>query len=187
MKNTSKEIKRQLGLDNSRTSWESGKKWGVTIPNVKVKKGEPLFPRLDIKVELDKLEKANKKLMIERSNKNKLNVKKVEDEQLITIDDFGKIKLKVAEVVSVEDHPNADKLLVLKLKLGEETRQVVSGIKKYYNGEELVGKKVIVVTNLKPIKLRGVESYGMILAAECDGKLTLVSTLEDIPSGAEIS
>lgn len=187
MKNTSKEIKRQLGLESSHTSWDSAKKWGVTTPNVKVSKGDPLFPRLDVKVELEKLEKANKKLITERSKKNKLNVKEVEEEQFITIDEFDKVKLKVAEVLSVEEHPNADKLLVLKLKLGEETRQVVSGIKKYYNGDELVGKKVIVVTNLKPIKLRGVESHGMILAAECDGKLTLVSTLEDIPSGAEIS
>lgn len=76
---------------------------------------------------------------------------------------------------------------MFKVKLGEEVRQIVSGIKQYYEAEELIGKKVVVVTNLKPIKLRGVESKGMILAAEKDGKLTLVSTLEDIESGATIS
>lgn len=109
------------------------------------------------------------------------------EENYITIDDFDKIELKVAEVLSAEKHPNADKLLVLQLKVGEETRQVVSGIRKYYSPEDLVGKKVVLVSNLKPVKLRGVESYGMVLAAEKDGVLTLVSTLEDIPSGATIS
>lgn len=108
-------------------------------------------------------------------------------EEYITIDDFDKIKLKVAEIVEVKDHPQADKLLILKLKVGDEIRQVVSGIKEYYTPEELIGKKVVLVTNLKPIKLRGEESNGMILAAEKDGKLTLVSTLEDIESGAIIS
>lgn len=188
MKNTSEEIKRQLGLSEESASWESAVKWGVTVPGQKVVKGEALFPRLDIKKELVRLNEANDKLISERSKRTKAKeTKPVVEEEFITIDEFDKIKLKVAEVVSVEDHPNADKLLVLKLKLGDETRQVVSGIKKYYNKEELVGKKVVVVTNLKPIKLRGVESHGMVLAAECDGKLTLVSTLEDIPSGAQIS
>ena len=76
---------------------------------------------------------------------------------------------------------------MLKLKVGEEERQVVSGIKEHYKAEDLVGKKVVIVANLKPIKLRGEESKGMVLAAEKDGKLTLVSTLEDIDSGASIS
>lgn len=188
MKNTSEEIKRQLGLSEESASWENAVKWGVTVPGQKVVKGEALFPRLDIKKELVRLNEANDKLISERSKRTKAKeTKPVVEEEFITIDEFDKIKLKVAEVVSVEDHPNADKLLVLKLKLGDETRQVVSGIKKYYNKEELVGKKVVVVTNLKPIKLRGVESHGMVLAAECNGKLTLVSTLEDIPSGAQIS
>ena len=115
-------------------------------------------------------------------------MEKPETEGIITLDDFDKIKLKTAEVISCEDHPNADKLYVIKLKLGEEERQVVSGIKDFYSPEDLVGKKVVVITNLKPIKLRGVESKGMILAAEDnDGKLSLVSTLEDINSGASIS
>ncbi|MCG4585718.1 methionine--tRNA ligase subunit beta, partial [Anaerosalibacter bizertensis] len=89
-------------------------------------------------------------------------------------------------ILEVKEHPNADKLLILEVKVGEETRQVVSGIKKYYTPEDLVGKKVVLVANLKPVKLRGEESHGMILAAEEKGKLTLVSTLEDIPSGAKI-
>lgn len=188
MKNTSTEIVRQLGLSEESASWEKATEWGVTVAGQKVVKGEALFPRLDVKKELVRLNEANDKLMKERSKKLKVKEKeKSVEEEFITIDDFDKINLKVAEVISVEDHPNADKLLVLKLKLGDETRQVVSGIKKYYNREELLGKKVVVVTNLKPIKLRGVESHGMVLAAACDGKLTLVSTLEDIPSGVQIS
>ena len=112
-------------------------------------------------------------------------MEKVEE---ITIDEFAKLKLKTGEIISCEDHPDADKLYVLKLKLDQEERQVVSGIKDFYKPEDLIGKKVVVITNLKPVKLRGVESQGMVLAAEDkDGKLSLVSTLEDIKSGASIS
>ena len=109
-------------------------------------------------------------------------------EELITIDEFDKIKLKTAEVIKCEDHPKADKLLVLTLKLDDEIRQVVSGIKEFYKPEDLVGKKVVVVVNLKPVKLRGIESKGMILAAEdSDGKLSLLTTLEELKDGAIVS
>ena len=114
-------------------------------------------------------------------------VEEVKEEDLITIDDFDKVDLKVAEIVEAEKHPDADRLLVLQLKLGEETRQVVSGIAEKYDGEDLIGKKVIMVCNLKPVKLRGIESNGMILAAGKGKKLTLASTLEDIASGTDIS
>lgn len=181
MENTSKEIFYQIGYDK-KVNWEDASKWGIIEAGTKVNKGKVLFPRIDIEKELKKLEEANQKLLEERSKKIK-----EEEEEYVTIEDFDKIKLKVAEVIDVEDHPNADKLLVLKLKVGDEIRQVVSGIKKYYSKESLIGKKVVVISNLKPVKLRGVESKGMILAAEKDGKLTLVSTLEDIDSGATIS
>jgi methionyl-tRNA synthetase len=112
----------------------------------------------------------------------------VKEEELISIDDFDKIKLKVGEVINCENHPKADKLLVLTVKIGEETRQVVSGIKQWYSAEQLINKKVVVITNLKPVKLRGIESKGMILAAEDnEGNLSLLSTLEDINHGATIS
>lgn len=180
MENTAKEIFKQIGFDQE-ANWETSSKWGIIKAGTKVNKGKALFPRLDIDKELARWEEANQKLIEERSKQLE------EEEEYITIDDFAKVQLKVAEVIDVEDHPNADKLLVLKLKVGDETRQVVSGIKKYYSKEDLVGKKVVVVTNLQPVKLRGVESKGMILAAEKDGKLTLVSTLEDIEAGATIS
>ena len=191
MEKSSIEILTQLGLDED-IKWEDSKTWGKIELDTRVKKGEILFPRLEIKKELERLGEANQKLVAKRSGK-KVEEKKtekeieVEKEEFITIDDFDKVKFKVGEIISAEDHPKADKLLVFKVKLGEEVRQIVSGIKQYYEAEELIGKKVVVVTNLKPIKLRGVESKGMILAAEKDGKLTLVSTLEDIESGATIS
>ena len=155
---------------------------------------------LEIEKELVRLNEANDAL-IEKRSKGK-GVKPVEEkevlleekeeeikeEDLITIDDFAKVKFKVAKVINCEDHPKADKLLVLTLKLGEETRTVVSGIKQWYKAEDLIGKKVIVVANLKPVKLRGIESRGMILAAEDDeGNLTMLSTLEDIKDGATVS
>jgi len=95
--------------------------------------------------------------------------------------------LRVAEVLKVEKHPNADKLLVFQLKIGDEIRQVVSGIAKWYKPEDLIGKKVVMIYNLEPVTLRGVESNGMILSAEKGKMLSVVSTLEDIPSGAKIS
>lgn len=198
MEKTSNEIRNQLGI-GSECHWEDAKVWGGLKDGTKVIKGEIIFPRLDIEVELVKLNEANQKLIDSRNGKSggsiveeKIEVKEdvvvEKEEELISIDDFDKIKLKVAQVINCENHPKADKLLVLTLKLGEETRQVVSGIKQFYSAEQLIGKKVVVITNLKPVKLRGVESRGMVLAAEdSEGKLSLLSTLEDVLDGATIS
>lgn len=190
MRNTSKSIFKQIGLDEN-VGWEYAKEWGIITAGAKVERGETLFPRIDIQKELIRLEEANRKLLEERTNKMEKEELKQEEvkqeEQLITIDDFDKVQLKVGEIIEAEAHPKADKLLVFKVKLGDEVRQIVSGIRKYYAPEDLIGKKVVVVTNLKPVKLRGIESSGMILAASNDDKLTLVSTLEDIESGATIS
>ena len=110
---------------------------------------------MEIEKELARLDEGNQRLIDERTKKkekgNNMEEKKKEEgfeEELITIDDFTKLKLKVAEVISCEEHPKADKLVVLKLKIGDEVRQVVAGIKKWYTAEDLVGKKVIVVVNL---------------------------------------
>ena len=199
MEKTSREIRRQLGLKDQ-VIWKDAKSWNKIKENTKVEEAIAIFPRLEIDKELEKLNRANDELIQKRTKGKKVD--KVEKPEIIegkvegsqekdesvTFDEFEKIKLKTAEIVSCEDHPNADKLYVLKLKLDEEERQVVSGIKEFYSPEDLVGKKVVVITNLKPIKLRGVESNGMVLAAEDkDGKLSLVSTLEDIKSGASIS
>lgn len=194
MEKTSGEIRKQIGLKDE-ARWDDAKVWEKIELGTKVERGDNIFPRLEIEKELSKLNDANQKLIEERSKGKKREkmeekkeiVEEIKDEE-ITIDDFDKVKLKVAEVLSCEDHPKADRLYVLKLKIGEEERQVVSGIKQYYSPEDLVGKKVVVITNLKPVKLRGVESRGMILAAEDkNGKLSLLSTLEDLESGATIS
>ena len=193
MEKTSEEIRKQLGIEDECT-WEDAKVWGGLKVGTKVVKGGIIFPRLDIEEELVKLEQANEALILARSGKtggkvveNKEEVVEKEEE-LITIDDFDKVKLKTAEVINCENHPKADKLLILTLKIGEETRQVVSGIKQWYTAEQLIGKKVVVITNLKPVKLRGIESNGMVLAAEDkDGNLSLLSTLEDIKNGATVS
>ena len=108
----------------------------------------------------------------------------VEGVALIGIDDFMKVELRVAEVVECERVPKADKLLKLQLSLGDERRQVVSGIAKYYEPEALIGQKVILVANLKPVKLRGVESHGMILAASAGDDLVLATVSGPIPAGA---
>ncbi|MBB6692996.1 methionine--tRNA ligase subunit beta, partial [Cohnella xylanilytica] len=102
----------------------------------------------------------------------------------IGIDDFAKVELRVGQVVACEPIPKADKLLKLQLDLGFETRQVVSGIAKFYKPEELVGRKVICVVNLKPVKLRGEWSHGMILAASQGDRLTLATVPDGMPNGA---
>ena len=107
---------------------------------------------------------------------------------MIGHDDFKKVELKVGTIVSAEKHPNADKLLVLKVDIGEEEpRQLVAGISKYYSPEELEGKRIIVVANLEPAKLRSVESQGMLLAAEDkEGNVVLLTTDSEIDNGSEI-
>ncbi len=143
MERTSKEILSQLGLDED-INWENAKTWGGKIEvGTKVKRGgEILFPRLEIEKELKRLDEANEKL-IEKRSKKKVEEKKetIEEEKFITIDDFDKIEFKLGEIIEAKDHPKADKLLILKVKIGEEIRQIVSGIKEYYSPEELVGKK----------------------------------------------
>ncbi|BEP27698.1 methionine--tRNA ligase [Helicovermis profundi] len=181
MVHTAREIWKQIGIEEGKyTNWESVSKFGILPFGTKVKKGKSLFPRIDIKKELEELAKSlPKKEKSKKKNKKKL----IKAE--ITIDEFDKLDLKVAEILSASKHPDADKLLVLKLKVGEEERQVVSGIAKYYESSDLVGRKVILVANLKPVKLRGIKSEGMILAA-ADGKnLDLVTT--DLESGITVS
>ncbi len=180
---TSKEIRLQIGLGEE-SNWEDAKEWGLMEVGTQVNRGEAIFPRLDIDKELEKLSEANDRLIEERAK----GQGEEDMKDLITIDEFDKMDLRVAEILSCENHPNADKLYVFQVKIGEEERQIVSGIKEWYKPEDLVGKKVVVITNLAPIKLRGEESNGMILAAEDDEEnLTLLSVLEDIKSGSTIS
>ncbi len=107
---------------------------------------------------------------------------------MISIEDFLKVDLRVAEVKHAEPHPNADKLLILTIDAGDglENRQIVAGIKNYYKPEDLIGKKIVIVNNLAPAILRGVESQGMLLAAKDGDQLTIITTEKDIKPGSKI-
>ncbi|MDE4543077.1 methionine--tRNA ligase [Thermoanaerobacterium sp. R66] len=173
MPNTPMKIYEQLGIGDDLRTWDS-LKFGLLKPGTKVKRGENIFPRIDAEKELKEAEKTS----------NKVEAK--EEANYIKIDDFAKIDLRVAEVLEVEKVEGADKLLKLKLKVGDEVRQVVSGLALHYKVDELIGKKLVLVANLEPKKLRGIESYGMILAASNEGKLTVVTVDKDIESGAKV-
>ena len=138
-----------------------------------VAKPEILFARIDEKEMLEKIEADKEPKVV-----------KPEGKPEITIDDFAKVELRVGTVIKCEKHPKADKLLVSQIDLGYETRQIVSGIASHYKPEEMIGKKVVVVVNLKPAKLRGVESQGMILAGDDGENLGLLTV--DLPDGTEI-
>ena len=183
---TSDKIKVQIGLED--TKWENARIFGLTKPGTKVKKTENLFPRLDINKEVKRLTEENKKLMDKRKKaKESAKVEEAKEDNLITIDDFDKVELKIGTIIEADLHPKADKLLVFQVKIGDETRQIVSGIKKWYSPSDLVGKDVVVCTNLKPVKLRGIESHGMLLAADKDDKLSLLTTISEVGNGALIS
>ncbi|MDO5689586.1 MAG: methionine--tRNA ligase [Tissierellia bacterium] len=187
MGETSRRIGEQLGIQNA--GWESTKVFGQIPAGTKVVRGDNLFQRLDVEKEVEILDKVMKDLIQQREREKEAAGKAPEKEGKpeVTIDDFSKLQFQVAEILECSPHPKADKLLVFQVKIGEEIRQIVSGIKKWYGPEDLIGKKVIAITNLKPVVLRGVESNGMILAAESGEDLTLLTVLEDIESGADIS
>jgi len=105
---------------------------------------------------------------------------------VITYDDFKKVELKVAEIKAVEPHPNADKLMILRVDIGGEERQLVAGLKQWYTPEQLVGKKIVVVANLQPATLRGVQSNGMLLAAQSGNDVVILTTEKDIPAGSKV-
>ena len=180
---TPSKIFTQLGLtDEAYQSWDSLSTIGCIPASTKVVKGQPIFPRLEVEVEVEYIKEQMK------GSAPKVEEKKEEEPKAeeITIDDFFKVELRVAEVIEAEPVKKADKLLKIQLDLGTEKRQVVSGIAKFYTPEELKGKKVICVTNLKPVKLRGELSQGMILAGEENGVLSLATIDQNLPNGTKI-
>ncbi len=180
MPKTAEKMAMQLNVKGQYLTWQSLQSFGAYPEGVFVKRWEPLFPRIEVLKKEDKKENKKEKKIKETKKNDKL------PEGLIGIEDFAKVDLKVAEVIACEPHPDADRLLVLKLKVGQEERQVVSGIAKYYTPADLVGKMVVLVANLKPVELRGVASNGMILAATKGKKLSLV-TVDGIASGGKVS
>jgi len=177
MPGTSPEIRRQLNMSGIFT-WDSAKEFGKLPHTVSITKGATLFPRLELKKELEELTGISG------------GAQKTEPEESgeITIDEFAKVELKVGVVLACERVKKSDKLLKSQVKVGDETRQILSGIGKFYTPEEMVGKKVVVVTNLKPAKLMGQMSQGMLLAASTEGdtELTLISLDGDIADGSEV-
>lgn len=157
---TAKKINEQLNFQN--LSFESLSSFDGTVSGTKVSKGENLFPRIDVEKKLEELEALKKA----QKAATKKKIKPIKDE--ITIEDFEKIDLRVVKVLECEAIKGSKKLLKLKVDLGSEERQVVSGISKFYKPEDLVGKNVVLVANLKPVKLKGELSQGMILAASTD-------------------
>jgi methionyl-tRNA synthetase len=181
-----KQIMEQLGLDEKLLSWDTIETFGNTIPqNIKVvEKGTPIFPRLDAEVEIAYI-REQMQSSVKTSQEETVTVEAPQTEE-ITIDDFMKVDLRVATVTACEPVAKAKKLLKLQVDLGYEKRQVVSGIAEHYKPEELIGKKVIVVANLKPVTLRGELSQGMILAGSHDGVLTLATVDEKLSNGAQV-
>ncbi|MFU1721525.1 methionine--tRNA ligase [Bacillus velezensis] len=175
----------QLGVeDQSLKAWDSIQTFGQ-LKNAKVKKGEPLFPRLEAEEEVAYIKQ---KMQGTAPAKEEKAEEPQEAERLpeITFDQFMDTELRVAEVLSAEPVKKADRLLKLQIDLGFEQRQVVSGIAKHYTPDQLVGMKIICVTNLKPVKLRGELSQGMILAGESDGVLKVVAVDPSLPKGTRI-
>ncbi|MGG2085604.1 methionine--tRNA ligase [Priestia aryabhattai] len=180
---TPEKIFAQIGVkEGVLKTWESTTRFNMLKEGTKVEKGEPMFPRLDREEEVAFI----KEQMQGSAPKEEKPVVKEEPSEEITIDDFMKVELRIAQVTQVEPVKKADKLLKLQLDLGYEKRQVVSGIAKFYKPEELVGRKVICVTNLKPVKLRGELSQGMILAGEDENGLSLASVDQNLANGTKI-
>ncbi len=175
MPETAKKIQKQIGVDESSCTWELASKWGVLPIGIKIEKGEALFPRIDMEKEIEELNNLSES---KKAPGNTVN--------LIDIESFAKVELRVAEVKECESVKKAKKLLKLTLNDGEGERVVVSGIAEHYEPKDLIGKHIILVANLKPAKLCGVESHGMILAASCvDGSVKVVF-VDNVPVGSKI-
>ena len=193
MPRTPERIFAQIGVtDDEFKTWASIKTFGGVKPGSTVHKGEALFPRIDVAKELELLEQE--KAAAQEEKKEELPAPADEEKtvftqkDLIAFDDFEKIQLVVAKVLKCEKVPKADKLLMSTLKVGNTERVVVSGIAKFYTPEEMVGKKVVLLANLAPRKIRGVESHGMLLCAANadDSKLSLLTVDADMEDGCEI-
>jgi methionyl-tRNA synthetase len=204
MTKTPQRIWEQLGIDSDASvlAWDTLGNWGTLKPGVQVTKGEAIFPRLELEKEIQKIDESTQAARLQaaknmeqaqatkaettKSIETASEVSKPEGIAEIAIEDFGKVDLRVAKIIAAEPVPKADKLLKIQLDVGYEQRQVVAGIAKFYQPEQLVGLKIIIVANLKPVTLRGVKSEGMILAASAGEQLVLTTVTGEIPLGAKV-
>ena len=186
MPETAPKIQAQIGAGADVCNWDSADQWGLLPADAVVSKGETLFPRIDVAKEIAELDE----ILIQKPAEKKAEAPKreqpVEGVAMIGIDDFAKVELRVAEIVACEPVKRAKKLLKLTLNDGQGQRVVASGIAKYYTPDQLVGRHVVLVANLKPAVLCGVESCGMILAADCAGGDVKVIFVDEIPAGSKI-
>lgn len=190
---TAPKIYEQLGLGKPESFFMADAVWGKLATGTKVQKGEPLFPRIEVTEAGETVIAATKKTAAKaiKAEAPKAEAKKeVKPAPAaageITIDDFAKIDLRVATVVAAERVPKTDKLIKLQVKIGDEERTIVSGIAQHYEPENLIGKNVIVIANLKPAKLRGIESRGMVLAASDDEGNLVLADAPGIASGSKV-
>lgn len=189
---TMPKVWKQIGASEADVTYDKLSVFGVLPENVTVCKGEILFPRIDVDKEIEELnsiiqknmEAAQSKLSAEE--KGEAPAEKIELAPEITIDDFAKVEIRCAKVVSAEKVKKSDKLLCLQLDDGMGGRQVVSGIAQYYAPEDLVGKKIQLIANLKPVKLRGVDSFGMICAADTPDGVNVIFLDDSIPVGSKV-
>ncbi|MCP4177861.1 MAG: methionine--tRNA ligase [bacterium] len=168
-------IRKSLGLNDDDINIINLQKWGVIKPGTKIVDTGVLFPRIDLKEK----NKAN-------AEKSKKENKPVEGVKLISFDDFFNAQLKTAKILSAEKVKKTTKLLKLKIEIGDEERQIVAGIAQFYQPEDLIGKMIVVVSNLKPAKICGIESNGMLLAAKSKKELRIVTVDGDMPSGLSV-
>ena len=186
MTRSPKEIFAQLGLSGQAMDWAALEKFADITPGTKVGTATPIFPRLDVKEEVEAIVDMMRQASAARVEEEEVEEEDEDIRPETTIDVFDQIELRVGEVVTAEKIKKAKKLLKLQVDMGKETRQIVSGIAQWYEPEDLVGRKVIVVANLKPVTLRGELSQGMVLAAEKAGKLELATVPSTMANGASV-
>jgi methionyl-tRNA synthetase len=185
MPRTPESIWQQIGLKDcpELQSWFSLREWGAIKPGVVVERGDDLFPRLNLQAEIREMQEDKP------SEKDVPRDQSEEQEGLISLDQFQQVDLRVAKIIFAERIPKSDKLLKIEVEIGKgSNRQVVAGIAAYYQPGDLIGRNVLFVANLKPVKLRGVLSQGMLLAATTEeGRLALTTVDQDMPAGSRIS
>ena len=175
-----KEIFRQLNMvDETLEEYDSIKTYGcIKVDGRIIEKPQPIYPRLDVESEVEHIKTSMKPPEQDEEEQEDLTSGRIK------IDDFDKVEIKAGTIINAEGVKKADKLLKIQVDLGEEKRQIVSGIREQYEPEDIIGKKVLVVTNLEPVKLRGELSEGMILTAEKNNRLTLISVPDGIENGS---
>ena len=186
MPQTTPQIFDQLGITEAASkTWGSLNQYDTLLAGMSVaENGTPIFPRLEIDVEVAYIKEQMNPSVKQMPKEKKEENDDIQEMPTIDIHDFAKIELKVGQIKECKKHPKADRLLISQVDIGNEIRQIVSGIAESYEPEQLIGKKIVIVTNLKPVKLRGVRSEGMVLAASADGKLSLPELLDDLPNGS---